>query len=317
MEHFEPGRARVMIAGANFRTVTDQCWSRARRLRDIDDEGVDRQVLSPMPELLSYWFSPEDGLEMARHVNGYIAALVQAEPTRFYGLGMAPLQDVDLAAKTLSEVRDFGLRGVEVGSNVLGHSLGEECFLGFWEEVERLDLSVFVHALHPTFTDRLVGPAQVTNAVGFPADTGLTAASLISGGTAERFPRLRVAFSHGGGTFPFLLPRFENAWSGTWNEERPPGGLPVPASELRQALPRSPAEYARRFYYDSLLFDARAVGYLVDMVGASQVVVGTDYPFFPRERPVDRTLQMLDLPAGQLEDIRSRNALRFLGVEGQ
>jgi aminocarboxymuconate-semialdehyde decarboxylase len=315
MDHFEHGRARVMIAGTNFRTVTEQVWSAQRRLADMEREGVTVQVLSPMPELLSYWLPLADTLAMAEHVNGYIARLVADHPGRFYGLGMVALQDVEAACRGLDSVQALGLAGVEVGSNVLGLSPAGERFLPFWQEVERRGLAVFVHALHPTFTERLVGPDQVVNAVGFPTDTGLTIASLIASGTLQACPGLRLAFSHGGGSFPFILPRLENAWSGAWNEGEPllPG---APPSQLRQALPLSPSTYARRLYYDTLLFDRRALRYLAEVVRPRAMVVGTDYPFFPREQPPTATLRTLGLDDATLADVESGNALRFLGKAG-
>ncbi|MPZ15589.1 MAG: amidohydrolase family protein [Chloroflexi bacterium] len=314
MDHFEPGRAKVMIAGENFRTVSEQCWNPTRRITDFTREGVDAQVISPMPELLSYWFTPEDGLAFARLTNEFIASLVQASPRHFYGLGMLPLQDVDLAAKELGSLRQMGLLGIELGSNILGASLGEPRLLPFFQEVERQGLAIFVHALHPTTKDRFVGPPGLDNPVGFPTDTGLTIASLITSGTLEQVPSLRMAFSHGGGTFPFFLPRLEHAWSGTWNGEPPDPSQPSRGA-VRQALPRSPTAYARKLYYDTLLFDRRAIRYLCDMVGTSQVLVGTDFPFVPRERPVGKTLRSVGLSDDELEAIAWRNCLRFLGLD--
>ena len=154
----------------------------------------------------------------------------------------------------------MGLTGIELGCNILGKSLGEPQFLGFFHGGGAPGRAVFVHALHPTFAS--THPWRRMNAIGFPTDTGLTIASLIGGGTAEKAPNLRIAFSHGGGTFPFMLPRYTHGWGGTWNEA--PGSRGMGAD----SLPRSPAEYARRFYYDTLLFDARAIRYLIDIIGA-------------------------------------------------
>jgi aminocarboxymuconate-semialdehyde decarboxylase len=309
MDHFEPGNAKVMIGGQNFRTVHSGNWDVARRLRDMDAHGADAEAISPMPELLSYWFDAKDGLDFCRHLNEYIAGMCAAAPKRFFGLGAVPLQDPDLASQELTNVKQIGLAGVELGSNILGKSLGDARFLGFFQEAERLGLAVFVHALHPTVGDRI--SAGQMNSIGFPTDTAFTIASLIGGGTAARCPNLRIAFSHGGGSFPFMLPRYHNAWSGTWNEEPPAAGR---GAQMRQAMPQSPAELSRRFYYDTLLFDQRAIRYLIDMVGASQVLVGTDYPYQPPERPADRTLRMLNLPSATHEDITWHNCFRFLGV---
>jgi aminocarboxymuconate-semialdehyde decarboxylase len=313
MDHFEPGRARVMIAGSNFRTVTEQVWSARRRLEDMEREGVDSQVISPMPELLSYWLPLNEATAMAEAVNSYVAAMVATHPQRFHGLGMVPLQDPGAACRALDGIRAAGLLGVEVGSNVLGRSLGDERFLPFWQEVQARGMPVFVHALHPTMRDRFSGPEQVENAIGFPTDTGLTIASLISSGTLQACPHLRLAFSHGGGSFPFLLPRLENAWSGAWNEEAPlvPG---APASALRESLPKSPSTYARRLWYDTLLFDRRAIRYLHDVMGPSQLLVGTDYPFFPREQPVGSSLRSAGFDAADVGEIEDANCRAFLGL---
>src|SRR5579864_5833955 len=200
MDHIAPDRANVMISGKNFRTVRNVCWDHAVRASEAQKEGADAQAISPMPELLSYWFTPKDGLDMARYVNEQIANMCHAAPERFYGLGMVPLQDPELSAKELAPMKRAGLLGVELGSNILGKSLGEEQFLPFFQEAEKQGLAVFVHALHPTFTDRF--PERLINAIGFPTEGGLNIGSMIASGLVERCPNLRLAFSHGGGTFP-------------------------------------------------------------------------------------------------------------------
>jgi aminocarboxymuconate-semialdehyde decarboxylase len=307
MDHFEPGRARVMINGENFRTVHDGNWNLERRLRDMEAFGVDAEAISPMPELLSYWFTPQDGIDFSRYMNEFIVKLCEGAPGRFFGLGIVPLQDPDLATRELDNIKKMGLTGIELGSNILGKSLGEDRFLGFFQEAARLGIPIFVHALHPTFADRI--PAPVINSVGFPTDTGLTIGSMIASGTAEKCPELRIAFSHAGGSFPFILPRYQHGWGGTWNEE------PSESGGRDRTLPHSPAEYARRFYYDTLIFHHKAIRYLVDMIGHTQLLAGTDYPFMQREKPVGKTLyEMTDLSRAVVEDITWNNCFRFLGV---
>jgi aminocarboxymuconate-semialdehyde decarboxylase len=303
MDHFETGQARVMIAGENFRTVHTGNWDVERRLADMDDAEVTAQAISCLPELMSYWFTPEDGLEMNRYVNEYILGMCAKAPGRFFGLAGVPLQDPDLASKELANIKSAGHVGVEIGSNVLGTSLGDARFQGFFQEAERLGLAVFVHALHPTFLDR-IGEA-LANAIGFPTDTGLSIASLIHSGTADKVPNLRMAFSHGGGTFPFMLPRYHNGWGGSWDE--------APAIRPVQAPP--PTDAARRFYYDTLVFDARPLRYLIEEIGASQLVIGTDYPYVTQEKPAATTLRKLDLPQQTLDDITWNNGFRWLGTK--
>ena len=143
-----------------------------------------------------------------------------------------PFQDPDLAAKNSPTSRPSA--GIELGSNVDGKSLGMPEFQSFFQEAERLGVAIFVHALRPTMMDRFP-TKNPFNPVGYPTDTCLTIASMIDGGTAEKCPNLRIAFSHGGGTFPFLLPRYNHQWSRTWNEE-----LRGPRRRRGGRLPRSP-----------------------------------------------------------------------------
>lgn len=314
MDHFEPGRAKVMINGQNFRTIHEGSWSAERRIADMEKFGLDAEAISPMPELLSYWMTPEDGLDISRHMNEFIAGLCERAPGRFYGLGMVPLQDPDLAAKELSAIKAMRLQGIEIGSNILGSSLGIPAYLPFFQEASRLGVAIFVHALHPTMAQRFTSPGLV-NPIGFPTDTGISIATLIDGGIAEACPDLRIAFSHGGGTFPFMLPRYMHAWGRSWNEEPPPPTNGNAAGEGGSSLPRPPAEYARRFFYDTLLFDRRAIHYLMEIIGHKQLLVGSDYPFMQREMPVGKTLKSMGLEPDVLDDITWNNCFRFLGIE--
>jgi aminocarboxymuconate-semialdehyde decarboxylase len=303
MDHVEPGKANVMIAGRNFRTVLDCCWHVPRRLQEIAEPNyaVDRQVLSPMPELLAYRLTPQDGLDLARYLNEVLLRMVEQAPERFYALGSVPLQDVELAIAELEQIKRQGLHGVEVLSNVNGKSLGEPEFLPFFQAAERLGIPIFVHAQHPTFMDRIVGPSFLENAVGFPIEGALGIASIITGKVMEACPQLRLAFSHGGGTFMQLLPRIENAWRKN--------------SAMQAHLPKPPSEYARMFFYDDIFFDNRTLQYLLDTVGSSQVMIGSDYPFMLREQTPQEEFDILGLTPVEREAIGSDNCLRFLGVK--
>jgi aminocarboxymuconate-semialdehyde decarboxylase len=122
-------------------------------------------VVSPMPPLLRYDLPVADGLALARHVNDFTAQLCSVDPARLIGLGLVPLQDPEAAAAELAAVGGQGLRGVEIASNVLDASIGDERFLPFFAEAERLGLAIFVHAL-PTASGRLPASARGTYAVG-------------------------------------------------------------------------------------------------------------------------------------------------------
>lgn len=295
-----PDTADVMISGRNFRTVDEQCWSAPRRVKDISTQGIDRQVISPMPRLLDYTLGSTDGLALARYLNETIADLVAGDPDRFYGLGSVPLQDLGVAVRELEATRKLGLRGVEITTNINGVSPEAPDFMPFWKEAERLGLAVFLHGQDPTFRERLVGPAYLENAIGFPMENALAAASVVTGGVMEECPNLRVCFSHGGGPFTMVLPRIQHLWHNNVS--------------LREAMKQPPAEYARMLFYDDILFDNRALHYLIEMVGISQVLIGSDYPFMARPQRPDEEFAALELSEADREALGWKNCLRFLGV---
>ena len=289
----------VMIDGKNFRTVSDQCWDIERREEAMAKMGIARQVLSPMPELLSYWLPLDDALPLIRHVNDTIAAMVARAPDKFIGLGGVPLQDPEAAARELERLMRDGFRGVELGSNVNGAALGDVRFEPFFAAAEEMDAAVFVHALHPSGKERIVGPPGLMAYIGFPLETAYTIASLMTGGTLTRHPRLRLAFSHGGGAFASILPRLAYGW-----KLKP---------EFAERIGVSPLEHARRLYYDTLVYDARTLGFLIETFGMRQLCIGTDFPFDIHERAPIETVAALKLSDGDVKLLHHDNAARFLG----
>lgn len=287
----------LMIGETPFRALDARSWNVARRVEDMDAEGVTMQVLSPMPELLSYWLDLPDAQILCDASNHLIASMVSAAPTRFRGLGSVPLQDPDVAARMLSRLKtEFALKGVEIGSNINGKLLGYPEFDPFWEAAEAEGMAVFVHALHPVASKGLTVPhANFTGFALFPVDTGMTAASIILGGVLDRFPRLRIGFSHGGGTLGATIGRLQLAWS----DER---GL-------------APAEQARRFFYDTNVYDGEYLTYLATRMAPGQVFAGTDYPYQIMQKDPARWIRSLNLPKQVEQSIRSKAAGRFLDEE--
>ena len=288
----------VMISGKVYRTVSDGCWSAPRRIEDMGKQGVARQAISPMPELLSYWLPLDDAKVMVRYLNEQIAAMIALSPKNFVGLGAVPLQDTESALDELDfVVKKLGFSGVEIASHVNGTSIGDARFEPFFAACEKMGAAVFVHALRPAGMERIVG-AFSEQAVLFPNEIAIACASMITGGVAARHPKLRIAFSHGGGTMPILLPRLVHAWN--------------MVQKSKESLTESPAVTAKRFYYDDVLFDADSIRFLVNRFGASQVLVGTDYPFALGEQDPLGRLAALDSETRNL--ITSTNAKRFLGL---
>ena len=293
-------RAQVFMGKRAFREIDDRSWDAGRRIGDMDEAGVTAQALSPMPELLSYWLDPEPALEVMRRVNETIAEMVRTRPDRFFGLGSVPLQDPELAATELVKLkRDLGLCGVEVGSNIAGAYLGDPRFDPFFAAAEAEGMAIFVHALHPLVSRDLARHPMLTPFAGFTVDTALSAASLIMEGVPERFPNLKLGFSHGGGVLAPILHRMEFGWAAT--------------NGFEGRLAKSPKTHARRFFYDSLVYDGAYLAHLSAEIAPGQIFLGTDYPYLIQQPQPRAFIEGAIEKAGAPESLMSEAALRFLG----
>jgi aminocarboxymuconate-semialdehyde decarboxylase len=301
LEHHGPGCARMMIDGRSFREIEANCWDPACRLEDCARFGVDVQVLSTVPIMFSYWAKPRDTLDLARLLNDHIAGVVRAHPRRFAGLGTLPLQDPDLAVSELERcVRDLGLSGVEIGTHVNGRNLDHPDLFPVLAAAERLGAAVFVHPWDMLARERME-KYWLRWLVGMPAETCLAICSVIFGGVLERLPRLRIAFAHGGGSFPGTVGRIDHGF-----RCRP--DLCAVDTKL------GPREALGQFYVDSLVHDAEALRALVRLVGPERVALGSDYPFPLGEAEPGRLIDSLtDLPADARGRMLAGTALEFLG----
>jgi aminocarboxymuconate-semialdehyde decarboxylase len=294
--------ATVVIDDKPYRTINDACWVAERRIEDMDKAGIQIQALSPMPELFGYWLDADAADHLTRHVNDLIASLVCEGCGRFVGLGGVPLQDIDRSIVELHRIMgELGFSGVEIGSNINGVPIGDPRFHPFFAEAEKLGAAIFVHAVRPAGMDRLVGPAALQQVLAYPTDVGLAAASVITGNLLSLFPRLRIAFSHGGGTLASLLPRLNQGYS------------TFPA--LKEALVEPPSVQARRLYADALVFDPDALRRVVTVFGDDKVMLGTDYPFNFSEKTPLASVEDAFADEGTRERLTFANALTFLGIE--
>jgi aminocarboxymuconate-semialdehyde decarboxylase len=302
MAEDKPCHRNVMISGKKYRTVADGCWSAARRLSEMPVMKVTHQAISCMPELMSHWLPLEDGKVLIRYINEQLAELIDQDRARFFGLGGVPLQDIDAATEELHYgMASLGFSGVQIASHVNGVSIGDARFEPFFAEAERLGAAIFVHALRPSGKERMVGPFP-EQAVLFPADIGFAATSMITGGVAARHPSLRIGFSHGGGALAMTLPRLTQVY-----QSKIPG--------LEAALAEAPTITARRFYYDHVVSDPTLIRMIVETYGESQILIGSDYPFYPAKAVnAPRDLEEAGLTAEVIAAISSNNPRRFLGL---
>jgi len=295
-----------MIDGAFFREIQSNCWDAQTRLTECDACGVHVQVLSTVPVMFSYWARASHAHDLAQFLNDHLAGVI-ADPRcrgRFSGLGTVPLQDTGLAVRELERcVNELALPGVQIGTNVNGRNLSDPSLFPFFEAAADLGAAVFVHPWDMLGKERMA-KYWMPWLVGMPAETALAICAVIFGGVLERLPSLRIAFAHGGGSFPFTLGRIEHGF-----RERP--------DLCAVDNPGHPRAYLDRIYLDSLVHDPHALRFLVGLMGAERIALGSDYPFPLGERCPGELIESLpDLTLQQRQRLLAGTALEFLGSRG-
>jgi aminocarboxymuconate-semialdehyde decarboxylase len=317
LEHYQPCCARMMIGDRVFREITDNVWDPARRIEEMDRASVSMQVLSTVPVMFSYWAKPGDALDLSRRLNDHIAEVVRANPTRFTGLATIPLQDPDLAARELERcVRELGLRGAQIGTHVDANqhfgridtlNLDNAALQPVWSAAEQLGAAIFVHPWDMVGKERMP-KYWLPWLVGMPAETSLAICSMIFGGVFARFPKVRVAFAHGGGAFPFTIGRIEHGF-----HVRP--DLVAIDNETNPRSLLAHGETPARFYVDSLVHDPDALRLLIKLFGAPRVALGSDYPFpLGEAHPGELIESMKELSSKEKAQLLSGTAREFLGL---
>jgi aminocarboxymuconate-semialdehyde decarboxylase len=302
LEHHKPCCAKMLRDdGKFFREVDENCWSAEKRMMECNHQKVDVQVLSTVPVMFSYWAKPADCLEISVFLNDHIAGIVKRHPKRFAGLGTVPMQDTEMAIKELERCKAIGLKGIQIGTNVNQKNLNEPEFFELFKACERLEMSVFIHPWE------MMGESDMQKywlpwLVGMPAETSRAICSLIFGGVLEKLPRLRVAFAHGGGSFPSTIGRIEHGFNC-----RP--DLVALDNNV------NPKEYLGKFWIDSLVHDEQMLDYVVGMFGANRVALGTDYPFPLGELEPGKLINEMPYEREVKELLLSGSALEWLGMK--
>jgi aminocarboxymuconate-semialdehyde decarboxylase len=304
LDHHKPCCARMMIDDKFFREIQDNCWDPQVRMKDCDKHGVDIQVLSTIPVMFNYWAKADDALDSSMFLNDHIASIVHKYPDRFVGLGTLPMQAPQLAVKELERcVKELGLAGVQIGSHVDGWNLNAPELFPVFECASELGAAIFVHPWEMMGKDKMP-EYWLPWLVGMPAETSRAICSMIFGGVFERLPKLRVAFAHGGGSFPFTIGRIEH-------------GFKVRPDLVAVHNDVNPREYLGKFYLDSLVHDPLMLEVLIKLFGEDKICMGSDYPFPLGELVPGKLIESMGFTDDLKGKLLHRNAWDWLGKTGK
>ena len=301
LEHHKECCAKMMIDNKFFREIESNCWDPKVRMHECDEHKVGVQVLSTIPVLFHYWAKAQDANDTSRFFNDHIATVVNEYPDRFIGLGTLPLQSPELAVKELERcVKELKLPGVEIGSHINDWNLNAPELFPVYAAAEELGAAIFVHPWDMMGKEKMP-KYWLPWLVGMPAETSLAICNMIFGGIFENFPKLRVAFAHGGGSFPATFGRIEH-------------GFNVRPDLVAVDNNNSPRNYLGKFWLDSLVHDADMLNIIIKMMGDEKVCLGTDYPFPLGELSPGKLIECMNFSDRVKEKLVRENALSWLGL---
>ena len=302
LEHYQPCRARMMMDDRFFREIEENSWSPEARMKESDRDQVDVQVLSTVPVMFSYWAKPEHTLDLSMILNDHIAGVVKKYPKRFIGLATLPMQSPRLAIQELERcMTELGMAGIQIGTHINQWNLDAPEVFAVLEAAQDLGAAVFVHPWDMMGKDNMP-KYWLPWLVGMPAETSLAISSLVFGGILERLPKLRIAFAHGGGSFPATIGRIEH-------------GFHVRPDLCAVDNNVNPREYLGKFYLDSLVHDETMLRYLVDLIGEDKVALGSDYPFPLGEHEPGKLIRTTGFDKPVEEKLLGINALNWLNLK--
>ncbi|HEY1540945.1 MAG TPA: amidohydrolase family protein [Xanthobacteraceae bacterium] len=271
-----------------------------RRLAEMDRMGVDVQVLTAsLVHVCTYWAEPEESLRLDRRLNDTLATMVATNPRRLIGLGTVPLHAPQLAAREAERcMRELKLRGFNISTTARDMEIGDRRLWPFWEKAAEHDAVVYIHPAGnpgPRFEKHFLW-----NSVGQNFEESMAIASLMYEGVLETFPNVKICISHGGGYMPLCMGRVSRNYL-----EKP---------TTRANMKKSPDEYLRQLYYDSCVYDHDVLRNLVEKVGASQVILGSDYPV-GETKPIEFVRDTPGISDADKDKIIGGNAAKMFGFQ--
>lgn len=268
----------VNSQGELQRLIEANAYNPTARLTDCDRHGVTMQVLSPTPMMLpDYVDNPEDAAAICRILNDANAAIVAGHPTRFMALGALPMHHPKHAITEMRRIQElYGMRGIEINSNIHGADLDDPSFFPIFEAAATLDMAVFIHPWGGFMSPQEQHLKGRMNAarhwrpwlIGMAMETALAFDAMHFGGVHARLPKLRVMYAHGGGAFPALLGRLEH-------------GAYCRPDLFTDAMARDPYQTVRdsSVYVDTLVHSEAVLTMLIALLGVERIAMGSDYPY--------------------------------------
>ena len=265
------------------------------KLEAMDRKGIEISVISPGPQVFFYNLKEGEGIEAARLVNDGIAAMAAKNPARLRGMATLPMQHPEAAVAEMERVaREHGFKGIELATTAPGGELADARYRPVLRRAQELKMTIFAHPNTIGAGGRL-DCYYLTNLIGNPLETTIMVANLMFSGVLDELPRLKMLLAHGGGFAPYQVGRFVHG-----HKVRP---------ETRAHTAASAKELLKRFYFDTITHEPQALRYLIELVGAGRIVVGTDSPFDMGDENPRATLSHLS--PEEVATLR-RNALRLL-----
>ncbi len=290
LDHHRKGYARMMQDTKFFREINENCWDPEVRINEYAKFDTQVQVICTIPVMFSYWAKPMDALDISMFLNDHIADIVKKYPKNYIGLATVPMQDPELAVKELHRCKnELGLKGIQIGSNINEKNLNEPEFYPIWEACEQLGLAVMVHPWN------MMGKSNMEKywlpwLVGMPAETSRAICSMVFGGIFDKFPKLRVNFSHAGGSFLPTIGRVGH-------------GFDCRPDLVAIDNPNHPRNYIGKFWVDSITHDPLIMEYILKMQGSKRVTLGSDYPFPLGDLEIGKFIEEMNLDQSVVEDI--------------
>lgn len=294
------GQDAVHLYDAPFMTLFPGMWDYDLRIKKMDEAKVDVAIVSlTCPN--AYWGGPDVALKAAQLVNDSMAEQQRARPDRIRWFASLPFQYADEAKAELARCAKLGAVGVMVIANIDGEDLTNPKFAPVWAEIDKLGWPVLVHPGAPQgVKDQHMDEFNMIPPVGFMADTTLAFTRMIYSGFLDKYPNIKLIASHGGATLPYLAGRLDRCW------EMIPG--------CSEVIKDKPSNYLQRIWYDSVVYDPRALDLCVSVAGSpDRVLYGSDYPHNIGDM-VGCLARVNALPADQAKRIAGKNAEKLFGL---